>query len=363
MKTLREQFTTLESCVFLDTAFCGLIHPEVDAAVLKAETEYRLHPQNFRINWFFEKKQEIRRQAASFIGADEHSLALLPNFSTGINLLAVNLPATKVMLIHDDYPSLSFPFEHGKHEVHYSKECSTTHVNLEGLERELKTEKPGILAVSYVHYNSGLVTDIQAMAKMCQKLNIRFVVDGTQGLAVLPVEFDAWGIDAYITSGYKWLWGGYGTGFMAVKSDFLNEMEMQTASNNNVVFDEVGFHYEPGISNFELGHTDHITLTRMSTAISLIEEYGMKRLEADIKELMNHFETGLKKIGLTPLGGFEMPRQNILCIPHQKEFELALEKHNVRCSIRGTAIRFSVHAYNSKADIDQALNALSTAVS
>ncbi|MGB0423199.1 MAG: aminotransferase class V-fold PLP-dependent enzyme [Flavobacteriales bacterium] len=363
MKTSREQFPTLDSCTFLDTAFCGLIHPDVDDAVAKVDNEYRQHPQDFRIKWFFERKQEIRRQAADLIGADGTDLALLPNFSTGINLLSVNLPVSKVMLIHDDYPSLSFPFEYGKHEVCYSKKCSTTKVDLAGLEEELKQEKPRILAVSYVHYNSGLVMDIEAIANICKRLNIRFVVDGTQGLSVLPMEFKEWGIDAYITSGYKWLWGGYGTGFMAVKPDFLNEMEMQTASNNNVVFDEVGFHYEAGISNFELGHTDHITLTRMSTAISLVEEYGRTKLVEDIKALMTYFERGLNNINLTPVGGFDMPRQNILCIPYQKKYEEALEKHNVRCSVRGSSIRFSVHAYNSSNDIDQAIEALATVVS
>jgi len=363
MTTLREQFSPLQGCTYLDTAFCGLVHPSVDKAVEQTEQEYRNHPQNFRINWFFERKQEIRGQAAELIGASEDQMALLPNFSTGINLLSVNLPNKKVMLIHDDYPSLSFPFEHGKHSVVYSKKCSTTTVDFEGLEDELKQEKPDILAISYVHYNSGLVVDIKTMAGLCKKLNVRFIVDGTQGLAVLPMEFNKWGIDAYITSGYKWLWGGYGTGFMAIQSSFLAEMELQTASNNNVVFDKEGFHYESGMSNFELGHTDHVTLTRLSTALALVNEYGKKKLIANVKQTMAYFEKGLERLSLSPVGGFDLPRQNILCIPYSKECEAALENHNVRCSIRGTSIRFSIHAYNSEDDIDQVLEALSKVAS
>ena len=362
MKDFRKAFPVLEERTFLDTAFSGLIHPDAHEAGEHAHQEYLKNPSDFRMDFYFNTKSAIRDSSAQFLGVDRERIALLPNFSTGMNLLLENLQVSKVMLLDEDYPSLTYPVTQRGIET-VKLPGSVVSLDPKDIAKAIKSEKPDLLLVSHVHYNSGYISPIKEIAAICREAGVRFVVDGTQAILLHEVRMDEWNIDAYITSAYKWLLGGYGTGFMGISERLLKEITHRTASNNNMVFEDDGPTFQQSIRCFELGHLDHVTFSRLLKGLEIAETIGPERLRAQVDALCRQFEAGLEAIGLEPIGGWDMPRRNILCIPYSEKIEKALQEHDVVCSVRGKAIRFSIHAYNNENDIAEAQKAIASTLS
>ena len=139
----------------------------------------------------------------------------------------------------------------------------------------------------------------------------------------------------------------------------LTDFSFCMASQNNLVFDDDGaMHYEPGIKMFEPGHKDHEVFARLLEALKLTQQLGISNIEARIRALSVRLSTGLKAQSVELIGDPDLDdfdRANILCIPNKKEYAEALAASKIDCSVRGKAIRFSIHAYNNEEDVDALL--------
>src|SRR6185295_14867447 len=64
------------------------------------------------LNWedWLRRVEEVRGDTARFIGATADEVALLSNTSIGMNLATRMLPPGEVLLVADDFPSLTLPF-------------------------------------------------------------------------------------------------------------------------------------------------------------------------------------------------------------------------------------------------------------
>jgi len=74
------------------------------------------------------------------------------------------------------------------------------------------TENVAAVVMSSIHWTDGTIFDLKAIGQRCHEVNARFVVDGTQSVGAMPIDVDAFRIDALICAGYKWLLGPYAIG-------------------------------------------------------------------------------------------------------------------------------------------------------
>jgi len=84
---------------------------------------------------------------------------------------------------------------------------------------KISTSKPTAFAFSLVQYVSGIKLSDQFLKTLKTAFpDILLMVDGTQFCGTAPFNFEDSAIDVLISSGYKWMLGGYGNGFVFIKT-------------------------------------------------------------------------------------------------------------------------------------------------
>ena len=358
-QALRAYFPVLEKRPYFNTAFAGLIHPIVEEKLVAVRKQYMQELTHYRLHEFEAMKDEIRTLSAEILGVSASNMALLHNYSSGMNVITQNLKNKKVMMMREDYPSLYLPFQTAGFEITYIGEQQNGKVSYAEIEAAIKAHQPPYFAISQVHYNSGWCVDLVRISAITKKYGVKLIVDGTQAFGAIETNLNRLHVDAYLASTYKWLMGGYGAGIAYISEALLADFSFCMASQNNLVFDDDGaMHYEPGIKMFEPGHKDHEVFGRLLEALKLTQQLGISNIEARIRALSVRLSTGLKAQSVELIGDPDLDdfdRANILCIPNKKEYAEALAASKIDCSVRGKAIRFSIHAYNNEEDVDALL--------
>lgn len=86
------------------------------------------------------------------------------------------------------------------------------------------TTRTRIVAVSHVSWMTGAVLDVAGAARAARGVGALVLVDGAQGAGAVPVEPEAWGIDAYAMPAQKWLLGPEGLGALWLHPDVLERI-------------------------------------------------------------------------------------------------------------------------------------------
>ncbi|MDP2957104.1 MAG: aminotransferase class V-fold PLP-dependent enzyme [Longimicrobiales bacterium] len=94
-------------------------------------------------------------------------------------------------------------------------------VDLQAMEELIHRRRPRIVAVTHVPTNSGLVQDVEAIGKMCRARDILYLVDACQSVGQMPVHPEALGCDFLSATARKFLRGPRGAGFLWVSDRAL----------------------------------------------------------------------------------------------------------------------------------------------
>ncbi|MEO0403768.1 MAG: hypothetical protein AAF193_02750, partial [Bacteroidota bacterium] len=111
---LRNHFPIPKHITYLDTAYCGLIHNAAQDESFFSAKAYRNAPSETRLLLSEEIIPNIKLLLGKFLNIDSGLIALTSSFSAGFNTLLANIPEGKIMFNDQDYPSLRYPFEHGR---------------------------------------------------------------------------------------------------------------------------------------------------------------------------------------------------------------------------------------------------------
>ena len=75
--------------------------------------------------------------------------------------------------------------------------------------------------MSSIHWTDGTKFDLRKIGERCREANALFIVDGTQSVAVMPIDVVENNVDALVCASYKWLLGPYSIG-LAYYSEAFN---------------------------------------------------------------------------------------------------------------------------------------------
>lgn len=356
MEEIHRYFPALASCTYLNTAASGLVpKPVIDWR--------RQHDkQMMELCGFREQTEErlssIKTSIARFFGASLHQIALVQNFSLGINMILEGLPeGQKILLLKDDYPSVTWPVETRDFNVCYAEIDENLEKNIEAA---IAKHKPNVFVFSIVQWLSGIKINLEFVKKLKQlHPNLLLIADGTQYLGTGNFSFKESGIDVIIASGYKWLTSGFGNGFIMVKEEaqkhiFPRAIGFNSAENFSSLVTDTHF-----MKHFEPGHLDTLNFGSIEQSILFVESIGNKKLYEKIKALSAIAKMRFSELGL--LSDSTILRQNHSSIFNLKGDKAVFEKlkaNNIICSPRGGGIRVSFHYYNSVADLDRLLEVI-----
>ncbi|WP_299244220.1 aminotransferase class V-fold PLP-dependent enzyme [uncultured Aquimarina sp.] len=353
MKNLRKEFPILSQNTYLNTASSGLLYDSL--------LEYRQeHDFDFLIGGsiFRDTQQDfltsVKKSVGDFLGCESQNTVLTPNFSLGFNTILNGLEKNKkVLLLDKDYPSVNFSVINKGFKVCYAEVNTSLEQNIE---EALIKHTPDVFAFSLVQYINGIAIDLNFLKQLKLKNpKLLIIADGTQFCGTKIFNFSTSGIDILGSSGYKWLLGGYGNGFILFKEGVL-DLITPNAYKNAGVDTNYDSSYTSLQARYECGHLDTFNFGSLQYSLEFLSRIGLATIEKDINKLTSYAKTEFGNLNLLEKDVLERNNHSsIFNIKGDQKLYNTLKEKNIITSLRGDGIRISLHFYNTINDIDKLL--------
>lgn len=224
----RDDFDLAPDEIYLNGAYCTPLPRAARACVAEA---YALKAEPYRLvpDVFFEYTEAVRDDVARVLGALSEEVAVTTSTSFGAFVLARSVrwkAGSRFLIGPDEFPSNVYPWvaltEEGVHVETIGRRGYPLQV--EELEKEIAKGGVAALSVAAVHYLTGDLHPLGEFARLLHARGAYLFTDATQAVGSVAQDWPALDIDAILTSGYKWLFGPYGTGALRVARPLLEEM-------------------------------------------------------------------------------------------------------------------------------------------
>jgi selenocysteine lyase/cysteine desulfurase len=219
-----------------------------------------------------------------------------------------------------------------------------------------------LVALSAVSYGAGERLDLAAIADVCRRRDVLFVVDGIQAIGAVAVDMARDGMDCIAADGHKWLCAPEGGGFLAVSDRLLAQLRPVQLGWKSVMtasYYPYDFTLRRDAAKLEAGSLNLLALHALGAAVELALEVGIDVIEARLGELMALFEDGFRTRGLDVLGRDASGRRPrgagiITFVPRRAPERLRqdLWERGVASTVRFGGIRLSPHHYQDDRDVD-----------
>jgi len=337
----REDFPFLNSSLYFNTAYVGLMSKSLFNYRHKIELKYLNTGDQFKIN-ANDKINIIQKSISNYIGSKKNNTFFVPNFSFGIRVVLDRIwDEAKVLTITEEYPSILSALDERRFLVF--------RLNLSDKIEELiydsiKKNKIEVIVLSIVQYITGYKIDFEFLNELKIKFpDLIIIGDASQYCGTDFFNFSDSPFDVIISSGYKWVLAGFGNGFLAFSENFLE----RTKSNSEIIYKKV-----------YAGHFDILSAFSLLFSLNKLKEIDLKFLIQENKKLILYLKEKLIDLELNPFLNKKGLDSSILSIPNDKKIYELLMKNKVYFSLRGEFIRFSIHFYNNQNDLENLVSIL-----
>lgn len=359
MEKIRKEFPVTRTGIYANTAVYGPLYDSLLDWRQEHDLDFLIHGSDMR-DRSLKILSDTRNTVGNFFNCKRENVALVSNFSTGLNFLLEGLKAkTKVLLLANDYPSLNWSFENRDFDISYL----TMTVGVEQhIYEVIVKNKIEVLALSLVQWLDGFLIDLEFIRKLKAEFpTLILIADGTQFCGSRSFAFEASGIDVLGASAYKWLVAGYGNGFMlfseGAKERFsLNTIGFNAANGDLQKKDSIRF-----AKQFEPGHLSCLNFGSLKFSLDFLTSIGMDAITKHNQQLSLKAKQAFAELGLLKeaIVAREM-HSTIFNIEGDQAVFNRLTEHNVLCAQRGNGIRLSFHFYNTQNEIDEVVKILKT---
>ncbi len=372
MVDYRAQFADFGETTYLNCAYQG-VFPLTAVARAREAIELKCHPERMAAAEYFNLPQRVRNHLARTIGGDESEIALTSGATQGIGVVAAGLqlrPGDEVIVAASNFPSNLFTWLHmRRHGVRVRVlKNGAGPLQVDDVARAF-TSNTKLLALDWVDYSTGRRIDLAALGELAHQRGALFVVDGTQGVGALELNVHELPVDVLAVAAYKWLLGPYGTGFVYVRSELLDRLDL-TVVNWLSVDGADDFDALPvddlvlckAARIFDVPETaNFLNLSALEACLEFVLGVGVGTVTQHCVGLLDVAAEGLKSRGYDLLNDDRSRRPSPIltfqCKSDEATAELYrdLKAHHVEVSLRHHRIRISPYLYNNREDIERLL--------
>jgi len=364
--SVRGDFPALAEWTYLDNAFVGLMPRQVREGYDEyLDLWYRFRPpgDSTILQEWVAKASLVRGMVAKFIHVEPGELAYTMCTGSGLNIVVNGTGWQRG-------DNAVFPeWEHNPLDTYTTRRHGVEprvwrprggSFDLSDLER-LVDDRTRLVQVSHVSYVNGFRLDLGEVSQVAHEHGAKVLVDATQAVGALDVDYVGDGVDYVAFAPYKYLMGPSGLAFLYVKRENLAGLTPDRTGWKNQVWGgdnpEEASNMESA-EKFEYGTLHFQGVYAMERSIEYLEGLGIKKIERRNLGLAGRIHDGLAekgKVVWTP-----KPRSTIVSYFQEDATGLAsrLKAEKVKVTGRkahGDHIRVSVHFYNDEGDVDRLL--------
>ncbi|QDV69734.1 putative cysteine desulfurase [Rosistilla carotiformis] len=323
--------------------------------------------------------ESFRSGVARWIGASPAEIAMIPNTSHGVNLVAEGFPwksGDNVVTFAGEFPSNRLPWDNQQSkgvEVR-SIECPGGEVCLDQIAAQIDS-RTRIVAISWVGYASGYRVDLDQLAELVHSRGALLFVDAIQGMGIYPIDVSRTPIDFLAADGHKWMLGPEGAGFAYIRREHIDTLRCTHVGwhsvRNAADFGNARLDLRPEASRFEAGSANMVGLLSLAESAAMfwkvIEVHGPEAIAQRVLRTAETLIDRLQKAGATVLNPWQEPHRSsivVFDVPGVSPAEvrgIGLQ-HDVVLSCRGGGVRASVHVYNNDEDLDRLIHVVEMAL-
>lgn len=323
---------------------------------------------------WMEVEQRLRERLARLIGADSAlDIALLKNTSEALSVVAHGIRwevGENIVGIHRDFPSNRIVWE----------SLEDQQVNFKPVDI-LATDEPEqalmaacdqhtrLLAVSSVHYATGLRLDLELLGNFCEQRHILFCVDAIQSLGVIPFDLKRVKADFVAADGHKWMLGPEGLALFYCRPELRGQLRLHQFGWHMLEspgdFDQSEWRVSRTATRFECGSPNMLGIHGLEASLSLLEQVGSEQILMSTINNISYlidFLTNIDSINFLSRTDSINRLSGILCfrIPGKdsEKIHQQLMQQKIVCALRGGGIRFSPHFYTAEEQMDRACQVL-----
>jgi alanine-glyoxylate transaminase/serine-glyoxylate transaminase/serine-pyruvate transaminase len=230
---------------------------------------------------------------------------------------------------------------------------------LDQIRETLQRERPKVLAIVQAETSTGVHQPIAELGKLCHEFDTLLVVDAVTSLGCVPVEVDAWEIDAVYSCSQKGLGCPPGLSPVSFSQRALDRMAQRKTKVQSWYLDVTTIQKYWGEDRV-YHHTAPISMVyALREGLRIVLEEGLEARYA--RHRLNHqaLKAGLTALGLRYIApeGHQLPELNAVHIPAGVD-DLAVRQRLLRefsieigsglGEFKGKAWRIGLMGYNSR---------------
>jgi selenocysteine lyase/cysteine desulfurase len=334
--------------------------------------------------------QRAYADVGKLLGAGARNIALVQNstvaFAQAISAFDL-APGDVILTSRSDYASnqimyLSLARRRGV-EVVRAPDAPEGGVDPEAVRHLLARRRPALVALTWIPTNSGLVQPVEAVGRICREAEVPYLIDGCQAVGQMPLDVEQLHCDYLAATARKFLRGPRGLGFLYVSDRMLNAgahpllVDMHGATWT----DSDAFELTPDARRFETWEFAHALVLGLGAAAQYAAAVGLDTARDRARELADYARDrlatlpGVRILDRGPelcaivtiaVAGrdtteikLELRRRGInTSSPHREDAVIDMDEKRV-----DSALRISPHYYNTREEIDTAVEALREIVS
>jgi selenocysteine lyase/cysteine desulfurase len=310
--------------------------------------------------------ERTRTKIAHLLGADPGEMAFVRNTVEALSVVASglawragdNVVASALEFSGNAYPWLNL--------ARYGVSCrfvpsADGAVDVDALIRATD-DRTRVITVSVVQFSNGFRVDLDSLGSFCRSKGIRLMVDGMQGVGVVPINVEDSAIDFLACGVHKWLCSPSGLGFLYVRRERLPEIALTEIGHGSVVpvpgsFTDYRLTLRPDARRFEAGMTSYANIVGLEAALDLIDEIGVPRIHDHVCGLTTRLIEKLRArryVTRSP----QPPKAGAGIVSFTRSDQRAdelgarLAAAGIVVSVREGAVRVSAHGFNTAEEID-----------
>jgi selenocysteine lyase/cysteine desulfurase len=368
--TFRQEMPVAERWAYLDHAAVAPLSGPAHRAIALWNEDALANGDAFYPDWM-RQLNEARQRSAELIHAHPEEIALVPNTTAGIGLVAEGYPwkeGDNAVLPDNEFPSNQYAWlnliSRGVEIRRVKTEGGL--VPLEPLAAAIDS-RTRIVSISWVAYASGWRQNLEQLTELAHSRGALLFLDAIQGLGVFPIDVQRTPIDFLAADGHKWLLGPEGAGILYLRREHLDLLRPLVVGWNSVAhdrdFSRIELNFKKTAERYEGGSMNMAGFIGLNASLELLLRYGQDAIGARVLEItdlacsrlacagaiVESFRGGERRSGIV---SFRFPGRDPDALRKQ-----CLQRQVV-LSCRGGRLRISPHAYNDASDIDRLIDAL-----